>query len=80
MVLILLTKDLSVGKVRNMCCMHGVLFFVVAFDLLRVCVRGFLGFGNYFFQTIFISSVRLSGSAMGTLFSQFKHTSGGKLS
>ena len=32
------------------------------------------------FPDYFISPVRLSGSAVETLFSQFKHTSGGKLS
>ena len=32
------------------------------------------------FPDYFISPVRLSGSAVETLFSQFKHTAGGKLS
>ena len=66
-----------------MLCALSTLLFSVAFDLLRVCVHGFLGFANYFFQEYpdyFISPVRLSGSAVETLFSQFKHTSGGKLS
>lgn len=65
--------------------MHALVYYIffIAFDLLRVCVYGFLGFTDYFFQEYpdyFISPVRLSGSAVETLFSQFKHTSGGKLS
>jgi len=84
-VLILLTNDLSVGKVRKYIVLYALstLSFFIAFDLLRVCVHGILGFTNYFFQEYpdyFISPVRLSGSAVETLFSQFKHTSGGKLS
>ena len=44
------------------------------------------GFSNFVqafleeFPDYFISPVRLSGSAVETLFSQFKHTTGGKLS
>lgn len=55
----------------------------IAFDLLRVCVYGFLGFTAYFLEEYpdhFISPVRLSGSAIETLFSQYKYTTGGKLS
>ena len=54
----------------------------VVFDLLRVCVQGFLGFTAYFSQEYsgnFIGPVRLSDSAVETLFSQFKHTGGSKL-
>ena len=59
------------------------LCFFVAWDLLRVCVYGFKSFAANFLEKYpdhFISPVRLSGSAVETLFSQFKHTAGGKLS
>ncbi|XP_065911308.1 uncharacterized protein [Dysidea avara] len=52
-------------------------------DLLRVCIYGFKSFASNFLEKYpdhFISPVRLSGSAVETLFSQFKHTAGGKLS
>ena len=55
----------------------------IAFDLLRVFVYGFLGFTAYFLEEYpdhFISPVRLSGSAVETLFSQYEYTTGGKLS
>ena len=55
----------------------------IAWDLLRVCVYGFNNFAVDFLEKYpdnFISPVRLSGSAVETLFSQFKHTAGGKLS
>ena len=57
--------------------------FFFPFDLLRICVYSFSSFVRSFleeFPDYFISPVRLSGSAVETLFSQFKHTSGGKLS
>ena len=59
------------------------LCFFVAWDLLRVCVYGFKSSAANFLEKYpdhFISPVRLSGSAVETLFSQFKHTAGGKLS
>ena len=48
-----------------------------------VCVYGFTSFVIDFLEKHpdhFVSPVRLSGSAVETLFSHFKHTSGGKLS
>jgi len=57
--------------------------FFLAWDLLRVCVYGFTGFTTWFLDEYpdhFISPVRLSGSAIETLFSQFKGTTRGKLS
>jgi len=42
-----------------------------------------MGYPSWFFDEYpdhFVSPVRLSGSAIETLFSQFKHTCGGKLS
>jgi len=56
---------------------------ISAWDLLRVCVHGFNGFAEEFlnkYPNNFISPLRLSGSAIETLFSQFKHVAGGKLS
>jgi len=54
-----------------------------AWDLLRICVYSFQQFAEWFFEEYpehFLSPVRLSGSAVETLFSQFKHCAGGKLS
>ena len=51
-----------------------------AWDLLRVCVYGMTSFADWFlsqYPNHFISPIRLSGSAVETLFSQFKHSSGG---
>ena len=59
------------------------MFLFLAFDLLRVCVYSFSSFVKEFLEEFpehFISPLRLSGSAVETLFSQFKHTAGGKLS
>ena len=55
----------------------------LVWDLLRVCVYGFTAFATWFLDEYpdhFISPVRLSGSAIETLFNQFKGTTGGKLS
>ena len=41
---------------------------------------GFVGEFLTKYPSHFVSPVRLSGSAVETLFSQFKHTAGGKLS
>ena len=60
-----------------------VFYFFATWDLLHICVYGFRNFAADFLEkypTHFISPVRLSGSAVETLFSQFKHTAGGKLS
>lgn len=48
-----------------------------------MCVYGFTGFATWYLDEYpehFISPVRLSGSAVETLFSQFKSTARGKLS
>jgi len=53
-----------------------------AWDLLRIDVYGFRAFTEWFFKTYptyFISPVRLSGSAVESLFSQYKYNAGGKL-
>ena len=63
--------------------LHVTNFIFIAWDLLRVCFYGLNGFAEWFLQKYpnhFISPVRLSGSAVETLFSQFKHCTGGKLS
>ena len=54
----------------------------IAWDLLRIDVYGFWGFCTYFFQKYpgyFVSPLRISGSAVESLFSQFKHNARGKL-
>ena len=54
----------------------------VAFDLLRIDVYGFRSFCKYFLQKYpgyLVSPLRLSGSAVESLFSQFKYNTGGKL-
>ena len=53
-----------------------------AWDLLRIDVYGFRAICEWFFKTYpsyFISPLRLSGSAVESLFGQYKHTAGGKL-
>ena len=50
---------------------------------MRICFYGFSRFVEEFFHKYpenFISPLRLSGSAIETLFSQFKHVAGGKFS
>jgi hypothetical protein len=54
----------------------------LAFDLLRIDVFGFQKFCEYFlskFPGYFISPLRLSGSAVESLFSQCKYNANGKL-
>ena len=54
----------------------------LAWDLLRIDVFGFKGFCQWFlntYPTYFISPLRLSGSAIESLFSQYKYCAGGKL-
>ena len=53
-----------------------------AWDLLRIDIYGFRAFCKYFFDRhpgYFVSPLRITGSAVESLFSQFKHNSGGKL-
>lgn len=50
--------------------------------MLRVDVYGFRGFCEHFFCNYpgyFVSPLRLSGSAVESLFSQYKYNAGGKL-
>ena len=54
----------------------------IAWDLLRICMYGFSGLCCDFLHRhpgYFISPLRLSGSAVETLFSQYKRLAGGKL-
>ena len=56
--------------------------FTTAWDLLRIDVYGFKFFTEDFLSRHpkhFTSSLRISGSAIETLFSQFKYAAGGKL-
>ena len=55
---------------------------LTAWDLLRICVYGFNAFCVYFLNKYpdrFISSLWVSGSAIESLFSQYKRSAGGKL-
>ena len=64
-------------------CFKNIFSTNVAFDLLRVCAYSFPAFARSFLEEFpehFISPLRLSGSAVETLFSQFKHTAGSKFS
>ena len=59
-----------------------VMLLVTAWDLLKIDVYGFRAFTKWFFKsypTYFIVPLRLSGSAIESLFSQYKHNAGGKL-
>ena len=59
-----------------------ILLFTTAWDLLRIDVYGFKIFTEDFLSwhpKHFISPLRISGSAIETLFSQFKYAAGGKL-
>ena len=59
-----------------------ILLQFIAFDLLRIDVHGFRLFCNYFlnkYPGYFILPIRITGSAVESLFSQFKYSAGGKL-
>jgi hypothetical protein len=59
-----------------------LVFFPTAWDLLRIDMYGFKFFAEDFLSRHpkhFISPLRISGSAIKTLFSQFKYAAGGKL-
>lgn len=64
-------------------CNNYCFFFTnLAFDLLRIDVYGFHAFCKHFFDQYpgyFVSPLRLSGSAVESLFSQYKNNAGGKL-
>ena len=58
------------------------IFLLVAWDPLRIGVYGFNAFAKCFlncYPTYFISPLRISGSAVESLFSQYKYSAGGKL-
>ena len=58
------------------------LHFCFSWDLLWIDIYGFRAFCKYFLETYpgyFVSPLRISGSAVESLFSQFKHNAGGKL-
>jgi len=58
------------------------LIFCIAWDLLRIDVYSFNAFAKWFFNTYptyFIAPLRISGSAVESLFSQYKYSAGGKL-
>ena len=56
--------------------------FSAAWDLLRIGVYGFRAFSEWFlktYPTYFVSPLHLSGSAVESLFSQYKFSARGKL-
>jgi len=58
------------------------IFCTVAWDLLRICVYGFESFCDCFLNKYpdrFVSPLHVSGSAVESLFSQYKRSAGGKL-
>jgi hypothetical protein len=61
-----------------------MLIFFQTYDLLRICAYGFVAFCESFFQRhqegYYLVPLKLNGSAVETLFSQFKYIAGGKLS
>ena len=62
--------------------LHCFISSLIAFDLLRIDIIGFNLFCEYFlkkYPDYFVSPLRISGSAVETLFSQFKYSAGGKL-
>jgi len=73
------------GRVSALCeVFYGVIFFnlPVDWDLLQIDIYGFRAFCKNFlakYPGYFISPLRISGSAVESLFSQFKHNAGGKL-
>ena len=55
---------------------------ITAWDLLRIDVQGFTEFCHDFLSRhdgYFVSPLRLSGSAIESIFGQFKYNAGGKL-
>ena len=55
---------------------------LTAWDLLRICVYGFDSFCVYFLNKYpdrFVSPLRVTGSAVESLFSQYKRSAAGKL-
>ena len=62
--------------------MIASVIFSSAFDLLRIDIHGFNMFCKHFvtkYPGYFISPLRTTGSAVETLFSQYKYSAGGKL-
>ena len=71
------------GKVRTIYIYYMLFISIcIAWDLLRIDVYSFRAICEWFFKTYptyFVSPLRLSGSAVESLFSQYKHAAGGKL-
>ena len=60
--------------------LHCFISSLIAFYLLRIDIKGFNLFCEYFlkkYPDYFASPLRISGSAVETLFSQFKYSAGG---
>lgn len=62
---------------------HKIYFFIIiAFDLLRIDINCFNLFCQFFlnkYPGYYIVPIRITGSAVESLFSQFKYSAGGKL-
>ena len=59
-----------------------MIFIIVILDNLRIDVYGFIELTKYFlkfYPDYFLSPLQISGSAVETLFGQYKYTSGSKL-
>ena len=67
--------------IKQVTLFHVYITFVV-WDLPRIDIYGFSAFCAYFFKKYpgyFVFPLRISGSEVESLFSQFKHNDGGKL-
>ena len=71
------------GKVHKFNVYFAFYYYIlVAWDLLRICVYGFQSFCEYFlthYPDRFVSPLWISGSAVETLFNQYKQSASGKL-
>lgn len=72
-------EDFYHGRVSHYFKISYLNFYLVAFDLLRIDIYGFCETFLSKYPGYFISPLRLSGSAVETIFSQYKYTCGGKL-
>jgi hypothetical protein len=64
------------------CTIERKTIYFQTYDLLRICAYGFPAFCESFLQRhpgYYLVPLKLNGSAVETLFSQFKYIAGGKL-
>ena len=70
------------AKYVSTCQPTYIYYLLQLWDLLRIDVHEFKAFCRGFFHTYpgyFVSPLHISGSAVESLFSQYKYTAGGKL-